>query len=557
VGIALLTLGVLLLNTGLVTAAIWYSCAILVEVWSWWAAREDERSTSLGFWRRAHILGSTCALGLIWSAVGVLLWVVGTPTVKFASVGALFAVMIHAQCFCFRSRTALLLMGGPAAAALITLPLLLRDNSPTSVFTLTAVYILAVVYVTVAALTNLRTVTGEREARAEAEAANQAKSAFLAMMSHELRTPMNGIIGMAHALRQAPLDPRAAGQVDMLVRSGESLMSILNDLLDIAKVEAGKLDLENESFSLRDLARGVHELWTETASSKGVKLICDLDPGLPDWARGDPTRTRQVIQNLISNALKFTDRGLVRLSVRPRQAGDPAQGVEITVSDTGIGMTPEQRSRLFRAFTQADGSTARRFGGTGLGLAICRQLVNLMGGEIGVESTPGSGSTFRVVLPLRPADPPAIVEKPAVGGDLTGRAVLIVDDNAINLAVARTVLEAVGAVVETADDGAQALERLAAQGFDAVLMDVHMPGMDGIEALRRIRAGEAGDPHVPVIAFTADAMSGEAARLVGLGFNAAEAKPVVPAQLIATLSAVIAAGPARAAAAPSERAGEI
>jgi CheY-like chemotaxis protein len=305
---------------------------------------------------------------------------------------------------------------------------------------------------------------------------------------------------------------------------------MLNDVLDLTKIEAGRMDLEVVSFDLRELSQHVIELWLEGAKAKDLGLTCHIDPDLPERVLGDETRVRQIVMNLVSNALKFTEAGSVRLEVATAPSADGDGGVEIRVVDTGIGISEEQAASLFRPFVQAETSTARKYGGTGLGLAICRDLATRMGGRIDVDSTPGEGSTFRVWLPLPGAEAaPDTAQEPE---NLPALRILVADDNPINQAVARAILEAAGAVVETAGDGAQALERLRVEVFDVVLMDVHMPVMDGVEAVGRIRDGQAARKDIPVIALTADAMPGEEARLRALGFDALQHKPVQPAALI-------------------------
>ena len=249
----------------------------------------------------------------------------------------------------------------------------------------------------------LREARAALEAQTErAESANAAKSTFLTVMSHELRTPMNGVLGMARALEGSRLTARQREHVRLMVSSGESLLTMLNGLLDLAKIEAGRLELEEAAFDLHVLVREAMGLWEEAARAKQLDLVLDVAPGAPRMVSGDPTRLRQVLANLISNALKFTEAGQVTLAVRTLcVVGDDAS-LEFTVSDTGIGMTPEQLARVFEPFAQADAATARRFGGTGLGLSICRQLTELMGGEIHALSTPGGGSVFRVRLALPP-----------------------------------------------------------------------------------------------------------------------------------------------------------
>jgi CheY-like chemotaxis protein len=276
-------------------------------------------------------------------------------------------------------------------------------------------------------------------------------------------------------------------------------------------------------------------------------LTCALEPSGPTWLLGDPTRLRQIMMNLISNALKFTQVGEVALTVTVRDEADGLARLTIAVSDTGVGMTPEAQSRLFEAFAQADATVARRFGGTGLGLSICRRLARMMGGDIGVVSRAGQGSTFTVDLrlPRCPAEPTVEDETETV--DLTGYRVLIVDDNATNRIVGQTLLEAFGCAVATAEDGFDALARLRAERFDAVLMDIHMPRMDGLAALAAIRAGEAGDPAIPVVALTADVMSTTVESLTRQGFDGVQAKPIVPEGLVAVLAGLRASSGSEAA----------
>lgn len=370
-------------------------------------------------------------------------------------------------------------------------------------------------------------------ARAEALDASLAKSAFLAMMSHELRTPMNGVLGMAHALAATKLSRQQGDYLDMIVQSGDGLMAVLNDLLDLSKIEAGKLELETVSFDIDKLGRQIFLMWSETARVKGLDLTLEVDPATPVWLAGDPVRVRQILLNLISNALKFTEHGGVNIRIAPVIP----HGVEIIVADTGLGMRQDQQAKLFQPFSQAEASTTRRFGGTGLGLSICRQLAEMMGGTISVISEPGQGSTFRVLLPLSAGPAPLQAEAENHIVSLEGRRILVVDDNRVNQAVATAILEAAGALVTVAEDGVESLEKLQAGGFDVVLMDVHMPRMDGVVALGHIRAGEAGRIDIPVIALTADAMSGDGERLIGLGFDDAHPKPIQPAELLYAVAA--------------------
>ncbi|MCK5911705.1 MAG: response regulator, partial [Caulobacter sp.] len=450
----------------------------------------------------------------------------------------LFGLIVEAIRYGAISLGTMLVIAPPPFISLLAAPVI-ATGKPSWQWIIIAVTVGGLLFYMLDAARQLRAANQALErAQDAALEASEAKSAFLAMMSHELRTPMNGVLGLTHALRGARLEGRHARYLEMIEKSGQGLMTILNDILDLSKIEAGKLELDVAPFDLRDLLDHVGVMWSETARGKGLALTLEIDPATPEWVLGDVARVRQILLNLISNAVKFTDDGGVTV-----RAASVAGRVVLSVSDTGVGMTDEQRARLFSPFVQGDRSIARRFGGTGLGLAICRHLADLMGGEVAVESAPGRGSTFTVTLPLAPAENPSPVE-PEAGEhlDFTGVRVLVVDDNAVNRTVARAILEAVGASVLTADDGRGALERLNAEPVDLVLMDVHMPGMDGVEAVRRIRAGEAGRADLPIIALTADAMVGDAERLLAQGFDDAHPKPIAPAGLLATVARLSAAG---------------
>ncbi|WP_158287834.1 PAS domain-containing hybrid sensor histidine kinase/response regulator [Falsiroseomonas bella] len=376
------------------------------------------------------------------------------------------------------------------------------------------------------------------EARDAAEAANRAKSAFLAAMSHEIRTPMNGVLGMIEVLERTPPGPAQARCIAVMRDSAGQLLRIIDDLLDFSKIEAGRMELEALPFSLGGLVEGAVDTLGVQARGKGLVLVADPPGPGPDMVSGDPVRVRQILFNLIGNAIKFTDKGFVRLGAETRHAADGAVDVTLVVEDSGVGMTEAQMARLFQPFAQADSSTTRRFGGTGLGLSIVRRLARLMGGDVTVASTPGRGSRFTVTLRLgAAADSPAGAAAPAQHGlPAPGSAprLLVVDDHPVNREVLARQLEILGFEADMAEDGAQALALWRDARHRLALVDLHMPVMDGLDLARAIRREEAARPDGPrtaIIAVTANALKGEDERCYAAGMDGFLPKPLALEQL--------------------------
>ena len=540
-----LAAGVVGLGLGFPAALAWLTSFLVAEALAALATRNfsDGRPGSRA--DRAGFMLAAIPINASWAALAALLWLHGSEKLKIAAVAIWCGQLVFAQQYRHQPLALLVLSGLPPVLSLIVFPFFFMPGwDPATLATRLSLVLLIGVTVNVAlrnraAARRMDELTrGLRDERERALEAARAKSTFIAVTSHELRTPMNGLLGMAHALERSDLDVTQRQQVELMIKSGDSLMQLLNDVLDLSRVEAGKVELAPEPVDPRAIVADVVAAWRDAAEAKGLSLFARFDPEVPAWIVADPLRIRQVLTNMVSNAVKFTSEGHVRVSVAADPAGEDRM-IRFSVCDTGPGVPLEAVDRVFESFTQADQTVSRSHGGAGLGLSISRALARQMGGDLVLRSGGGTGACF--VLSIRaplgqasPAPPPEL--EPEVDDDSLGQIhVLRAEDNAVNQLVVRAMLEPAGVALTVVENGQLALEAMAQEHYDCVLMDINMPVMDGITALQAIRQGKAGDPDLPVIALTASAMAGDRERFLGMGFDEHLGKPVKPMDLITAI----------------------
>lgn len=528
-------------------ALLWLLSLYMGEGLALLATRRFKRGRTGTPRERAWFAWASIPITISWSTLATVLWFEGQDLLKIAAVSIWAGQIVYTQNFRHQSVPMLVLNGLAPLASLLIFPIFfMPDTSPAAQTARWGLVLLVGTTLNVmaqnrAAAKRMDELTrGLREEREKALEATRAKSTFIAVTSHELRTPMNGLLGMAHALQRSTLDPVQREQIALMIKSGDSLMQLLNDVLDLSRVEAGKVELAPIDMTLQDVVGEVVDAWRDAAVFKNLSLTVDYAPDLPPGVHADPLRIRQVVTNLVSNAIKFTVEGGVSLRVMATPGADGKQRVSIIVADTGPGVPTGAAERVFDSFTQADQTISREHGGAGLGLSIARALARQMGGDL-VLAPSERGACFEFTFTASACAAPAALAQDVepTAEDLEQIQVLMAEDNAINQLVVRTMLEPLGVALTVVDNGHEALKAMGERRFDCVLMDINMPVMDGITALEAIRDGRTGNPAMPVIALTASAMSGDRERFLGLGFDDHLGKPVKPVDLITAIAKAV------------------
>lgn len=515
---------------------VWLAAVIVSQVVDWRVYRGIAPAPHPG--AVAAWAASTCLTSAVYSGLAVYLWLAGGEAGRLMGLLIVSGSLLHVTIHMHHVRVLLAAAAAPHAVVFFALPLIAAVQGSHHMWTIllgAALYIAHLVVAFRQADSTTRQIEDERN---RAERANAAKSDFLATISHEIRTPMNAIVSAANLLSGSRLNRAQREQVEILTDANEVLLSLLNDVLDLSKIEAGKMTIEPADTDLPRLLEGLRRLWLPRAGDKGLDLRLDVAAEVPQTVSVDPLRLKQILFNLISNAVKFTAEGSVsiRLSV---DASRGAETLVFEVADTGTGISPETVQRLFGAFEQGDAATTRKHGGSGLGLAISRRLAAMMDGSIEVESQEGHGSTFRLELPLVPGqgrDAEADDTGSEARGALAGLRVLVAEDHPVNQRVLELLLAPTGCRLTFCDDGAQAVELAGVQDFDAILMDMQMPVLDGLEATRRIKAGSGPNAATPVIALTANALDHHRDAWAGVDVRAFVSKPIDPRELFAALA---------------------
>lgn len=496
---------------------------------------------------RALFVWASVPINASWAVLAALLWLQGHGDTRLGAVAIWCGQLVYTQNFRHQSAPLLVLNGLAPMVSLIVFPFFFLPGDELE--TLTArwgLFLLVATTINVmllnrAAARRMDDLTRDlRQEREKALEAARAKSTFIAVASHELRTPMNGLLGMAHALENSDLSAAQREQVELMIRSGDSLMHLLNDVLDLSRIETGRIELALADIDPRTLLNEVANAWRDAAAFKGLTLTVDIAPDLPTTIHADDLRIRQVLTNLVSNAIKFTAVGGVTIEARPVAGVDDRRMIAIAVSDSGPGVPDHARERVFDSFTQADETVSRDYGGAGLGLSIARALARRMGGDLTLApSETGARFVFRFEAAEaagREAEPRDVLEN---APPLDQVRVLIAEDNAVNQLVARAMLEPLGVILTVVDNGQDALEAMGDARYDCVLMDINMPVMDGVTALEAIRAGRVGAHPPPIIALTASAMAGDRERFLEMGFDDHLGKPIRPAELVMAIASAV------------------